>query len=193
MLYFFLNGLPHFHSYIFIIIILSTGYGFAYTSEEKANTWKELMNSFLVERGRSLKRILLLIDARHGLKKADFDFLDTLQTLRKDAIKPLDCFDGGEEDYLPKKQQIRNKITLPPIQLVLTKSDLVTQNDLARRVVQVREQLSDALVREPSSLPVMLCSAKAGLGFNNVRGEVAKGGILEIQRELAALVPKKGG
>ena len=173
------------------------GYGFAFTSEEKADSWKEPMNTFLVKRGSSLKRILLLIDARHGFKNADFDFLDTLQNLRKmDSFGDYNKNDNSNGDRgedggaSSQRRQGRNKITLPPIQIVLTKSDLVTQNDLARRVVQVREQLSDALIRETSSLPVMLCSAKAGLGYNNVRGEVAKGGILEIQRELAALVPK---
>lgn len=63
------------------------------------------------------------------------------------------------------------------------------RTDLARRVVTVREQLSDALRREPSSLPVMLVSARAGVGFNNVKSDRARGGILELQKELAALVP----
>ena len=78
---------------------------------------------------------------------------------------------------------------LPPIQIVLTKCDLVKQQDLARRVVQVKQELSDAFRREPSSLPVMLVSAKAGVGFNNVRQERARGGVLELQKEVAALVP----
>ena len=80
-------------------------------------------------------------------------------------------------------------LELPPIQVVLTKCDLCIQDDLARRVVQVREQLSDILRREPSSLPFMLVSAKAGLGYNNIRAGIAKGGVMELQRELAALVP----
>ena len=73
---------------------------------------------------------------------------------------------------------------------MLTKCDLVQQNDLARRVVLVKQQLSDLLIREPSSLPVMLVSARAGVGFNNIRRETPMGGVLELQRELAALVPK---
>ena len=81
------------------------------------------------------------------------------------------------------------KRELPPIQIVLTKCDLVKQADLARRVVLVRTQLSDFLVREPSSLPVMLVSARAGVGFNNIRRETPLGGVLELQRELASLVP----
>ncbi len=63
------------------------------------------------------------------------------------------------------------------------------RNDLARRVVTVRQQLSDALRREPSALPVMLVSARAGVGYNNVKNDRARGGILELQKELAALVP----
>lgn len=78
------------------------------------------------------------------------------------------------------KQKQQPKLELPPIQLVLTKCDLVSQDDLARRVVLVRKQLSDCLRREPSSLPIMMVNAK-------VQGQ---GGVLELQKELAALVPR---
>ena len=57
----------------------------------------------------------------------------------------------------------------------------------------VRQQLSDILRRETSALPVLLVSARAGVGFNNIRGGRqyrAKGGVLELQKELAALVPQ---
>uniref|UniRef100_A0A7S2RWQ0 Uncharacterized protein n=1 Tax=Eucampia antarctica TaxID=49252 RepID=A0A7S2RWQ0_9STRA len=125
------------------------------------------MNHYILGRGKkSLKRVLFLLDARHGFKKTDFEFLESLQ------------------------HDLKARTNLPPIQLVLTKCDLVTQNDLARRVVQVKQQLSNILIRQPSSLPVMLVSAKAGLGFNNIRGNRARGGILELQRELAGLVRK---
>lgn len=154
------------------------GYGFSYASEEKSMEWKEIMQHYLLHRGRSLKRVLLLLDARHGMKSADFEFLDMLQAAL-DA-NTLMAKEHGLE---------RVKNTLPPIQIVLTKCDLVKQKDLARRVVVVRQQLSESLRREPSSLPVMLVSAKPGVGFNNVRHNTAKGGVLELQRELAALVP----
>jgi len=80
------------------------GYGFAYASEERAKEWGELMRSYIGSRG--LKRILLLIDARHGFKDADYEFLSSLE---------------------------QNTNNLPMIQIVLTKCDLVTQQDLARR------------------------------------------------------------
>ncbi len=103
--------------------------------------------------------MLLLIDARHGFKDADYNFLKSLEP------------------------------NVPMIQIVLTKCDLVSQDDLARRVVQVQQQLSDALRREPGILPVMLVSAKAGIGYNNIQGDRAFGGILELQRDLASLAP----
>mmetsp|Transcript_26725 Transcript_26725/g.31102 ORF Transcript_26725/g.31102 Transcript_26725/m.31102 type:complete len:519 (+) Transcript_26725:85-1641(+) len=181
-----------------LVLVDLPGFGFAYTSENKAKEWNAAMTNFLLNRGKTLKRILLLIDARHGMKTADFKFLEHLQ----DCLSNPDSFKNGNQDQdapgseskenelRPVEGRRRANVTLPPIQIVLTKSDLVTQNDLARRVVQINQQLSDALIRETSSLPVMLCSAKAGLGFNNIRGQVARGGILELQRELAALVKR---
>jgi GTP-binding protein len=148
------------------------GYGFAYASEETKKTVDELIFSFLKQRQGHLKRILLLIDARHGMKKADIDFLTLL------------------EDELVYKDSANNKKkTLPPIQVVLTKCDLVHQADLARRVRLVREQLSDTLRREAGRLPVMLVSARAVVTTSQ-DGKPC-GGLLELQRELAALVPSE--
>ena len=45
------------------------------------------------------------------------------------------------------------------------------QSDLARRVVIVKNQLSGILLREPSNLPVMVVSARSGVGYNNLRNE----------------------
>ncbi len=71
-----------------LLLVDLPGYGFAYASDERASSWSELMQQYLIERGNSLKRILLLIDARHGMKKADFDFLESLQ---------VTLYSGGKE------------------------------------------------------------------------------------------------
>ena len=63
-----------------LLLVDLPGFGFAFASEEQAGEWKALMESYLLNRGKSLKRILLLVDARHGMKKADIDFLESLQT-----------------------------------------------------------------------------------------------------------------
>jgi len=149
-----------------MILVDLPGYGFSYAKEEKQQEWRMLMQRYILTRGKSLKRVLFLLDARHGFKTEDRSFIDDLQQV----LEP-----GG---------------TLPPLQIVLTKCDLVSQLDLARRVVLVKQELSELLAREPSSLPVMLVSAKPGVGFNNVRRHRVLGGVLELQRELAALVPE---
>ena len=59
------------------------GYGFAYASEEQSPRWKNLMQHYLLKRGKALNRILLLVDSRHRLKPADFTFLENMQ----DALK----------------------------------------------------------------------------------------------------------
>lgn len=66
-------------SKVSIVLVDLPGYGFAFASPEREAEWQSLMKSYLLGRGKSLKRILLLIDARHGMKKADFDFLQSMQ------------------------------------------------------------------------------------------------------------------
>merc|ERR1712127_791568 len=61
-----------------IILADLPGYGFAYASEERALEWRELMKEYILNRGKSLKRVLLLLDARHGFKFADIEFLTQL-------------------------------------------------------------------------------------------------------------------
>lgn len=168
------------HQVASLILVDLPGFGFAYSSEEKLATWKDLMKEYLLNRGKSLKRILFLIDSRHGMKTADFEFLNMLQVGLREKERAV--------EKTSSTTRIK-RMELPPIQIVLTKSDLVSQTDLARRVTQIRQQMSEVLIREPSGLPVMIVSAKAGLGFNNIRGNRACGGILELQREIASLVP----
>ena len=55
------------------------GYGFAYASEETSQQWRELMKEYIINRQKSLKCVLLLLDARHGIKSADVNFLIQLQ------------------------------------------------------------------------------------------------------------------
>jgi GTP-binding protein len=48
------------------------GYGFAKAPKDVVKTWRQLINSYL--RGRQvLKRALVLVDSRHGLKDIDLD------------------------------------------------------------------------------------------------------------------------
>jgi len=133
--------------------------------------WQSLIEIYITYRPRSsLKRVLLLIDARHGVKQADSHFLASLQRALLKRQRMATSRNSNE-------QQQRIPTELPPLQIVLTKCDLVSQVDLARRVVEVRQQLSDSLIRQPKMLPEMLVSAQ-------IEGQ---GGVLELQKELASI------
>ncbi len=55
------------------------GYGFAEAPKDMVKRWRFLINDFL--RGRQvLKRALVLVDARHGLKDVDRDVMSMLDT-----------------------------------------------------------------------------------------------------------------
>jgi GTP-binding protein len=75
-----------------LVLVDLPGFGFAFAKEEKAKEWNDLMNHYLLER-RTLKRILLLLDARHGFKLVDFEFLEALQ----EGLKQQNS-SSGEED-----------------------------------------------------------------------------------------------
>ncbi len=85
------------------------GYGFAEAPKDLVRRWRHLVNDYL--RGRTvLKRALVLVDARHGLKPPDRDMMDMLDT--------------AAVNY----------------QLVLTKADKVKPAELARIVEQTAEE-----------------------------------------------------
>ena len=53
------------------------GYGYAEAPKDKVESWTRLVKAYL--RGRpTLLRVLLLIDARHGLKKVDLDLMEMM-------------------------------------------------------------------------------------------------------------------
>ena len=80
------------------------GYGYAKAPPRVAEAWRRLVRDFL--RGRvELKRVLLLIDARHGVKPVDVEMMDML--------------DGAAVSY----------------RLVLTKADKINSVGAGRAVV----------------------------------------------------------
>ncbi len=53
------------------------GYGFAKAPKDIVRNWQQLINSYLVGRP-NLRRVFLLIDSRHGIKKIDSEIMDML-------------------------------------------------------------------------------------------------------------------
>jgi GTP-binding protein len=83
-----------------IALVDMPGYGYAKAPKANVESWTRLIEAYLSGRA-SLKRVFLLIDARHGLKAADETVLDALD---RAAV---------------------------PYQIVLTKADKVKASELA--------------------------------------------------------------
>jgi GTP-binding protein len=74
------------------------GYGFAEAPKDMVKRWRFLVNDYL--RGRAvLKRALVLVDSRHGLKDVDREVMDMLDgaavgyhlvLTKADKVKPAD-------------------------------------------------------------------------------------------------------
>lgn len=77
------------------------GYGFAEAPKDVVKKWRHLVNDYL--RGRAvLKRAMLLVDARHGLKPVDREVMDMLDAAavsyrivltKGDKVKPTELAD----------------------------------------------------------------------------------------------------
>jgi len=60
-----------------LYIVDLPGYGFAKAPKEVVKNWQNLINTYLVGRA-NLRRVFLLIDSRHGIKKIDEEIMDML-------------------------------------------------------------------------------------------------------------------
>ncbi len=95
------------------------GYGFAEAPRDTVRRWRFLINDYL--RGRAvLKRALVLVDARHGLKPVDHEVMDML--------------DGAAVGY----------------HLVLTKADKVKRTDLEAVLERTAEQAAKHPAAHPA-------------------------------------------
>ncbi|WP_156851483.1 ribosome biogenesis GTP-binding protein YihA/YsxC [Bartonella refiksaydamii] len=93
-----------------IALVDMPGYGFAEAPKNLVDAWTELIFNYL--RGRTtLKRVYVLIDSRHGIKKNDSDVLDLL--------------DKAAVSY----------------QIVLTKSDKIKSNVLEKLIITTKTHL----------------------------------------------------
>lgn len=87
------------------------GYGYARESKTKIAAWNILLNEYL--RGRAnLRRVFVMVDSRHGLKKNDLAMMDDL--------------DDAAVSY----------------QIILTKADKLKKGQLEKVVAQTQEALT---------------------------------------------------
>ncbi|QDP18787.1 ribosome biogenesis GTP-binding protein YihA/YsxC [Sphingomonas xanthus] len=98
------------------------GYGFAEAPKDMVKRWRFLINDYL--RGRQvLKRALVLVDSRHGLKDVD-----------RDVMKMLD--DAAVSYHL-----------------VLTKADKIKPTELAARITAIQAEAAKHPAAHPLILP----------------------------------------
>jgi GTP-binding protein len=98
------------------------GYGFAKAPKDMVRRWKYLVNDYL--RGRAvLNRVLVLVDARHGLKDVDRELMGMLN---KAAVS---------------------------YQLVLTKADKIKPTELAKVLAETEDAARKHVAAHPVILP----------------------------------------
>ncbi|RMF07917.1 MAG: YihA family ribosome biogenesis GTP-binding protein [Alphaproteobacteria bacterium] len=101
-----------------LLMVDLPGYGYARASKSLARTWQSLMRGYL--RGRAnLRRVVLLIDARHGIKAADREMMEML--------------DAAAVSY----------------QVVLTKADKLTRAEQAKNLERVRTEIAKHVAAHP--------------------------------------------
>ena len=91
------------------------GYGFAEAPKDMVKRWRFLINDYL--RGRAvLKRALVLVDARHGLKPVDHEVMDMLDAAavsyhvvltKADKVKPTDLDGDPRADRRRRRPSTR--------------------------------------------------------------------------------------
>lgn len=155
------RGLEAYGAGAHLCVIDAPGYGFAFADGDDILKWHHLMLRFLQSKRQSLRRIFLLLDGRHGLKKADRDFLAALGH----AVPTWEEYERmAPGTALPRA-------AVPRVQAVLTKCDLVDREQLARRMVLTREELDEALrpvQRGRRTLPVLATSARRDAGLLDI-------------------------
>ncbi|MDR0678491.1 MAG: ribosome biogenesis GTP-binding protein YihA/YsxC [Holosporaceae bacterium] len=93
-----------------IFLVDLPGYGYASVSQKNRKLWDDLIPDYLIRRS-NLRRIFLLIDSRHGIKKIDEEIMDAL--------------DRAAVSY----------------QIILTKIDKIKDKDVAAIKEQVESQI----------------------------------------------------
>ncbi len=125
-----------------LAIVDMPGYGFAQAPKAQVDAWTRLVFDYL--RGRpNLRRVYLLIDSRHGIKKVDVDVLDLL--------------DKAAVSY----------------QIVLTKADKIARTIDGKPVLDLIGATLAQIRKRPAAHPeVLVTSSDKAWGVNRLRAEI---------------------
>lgn len=104
-----------------VILVDLPGYGYAKVPKEMVDRWVKLLRKYLAGRPQ-LRRVYVLVDARHGLKDSDHEMMDLLD---KTAVT---------------------------YQVVLTKVDKVGKAEQEKRIAEARQALAKRPAAYPQVL-----------------------------------------
>ena len=109
-----------------LYIVDLPGYGFAKAPKEVVRNWQNLINTYLVGRA-SLRRVFLLIDSRHGIKKIDEEImymLDKAAVTYQIVLTKIDKISAKElEKVLNETDEKISKHTAAYITVLKTSSE----------------------------------------------------------------------
>lgn len=109
-----------------IYLVDLPGYGFAKAPKDVVKNWQKLINAYLIGRA-NLRRVFLLIDSRHGIKKIDeeiMDMLDTAAVTYQIVLTKIDKISAKELDkVIEATNLIISKHTAAHIQVLKTSSE----------------------------------------------------------------------
>jgi GTP-binding protein len=112
-----------------VMLVDMPGYGFARVAKKQVQGWGKLIRTYL--RGRQvLRRVLVLVDARHGLKDSD---RETMKLLDEAAVS---------------------------FQIVLTKIDKLPPAEAASRVAEVTAEVSKHVAAHPEVIATSAVSGQ---------------------------------
>jgi GTP-binding protein EngB required for normal cell division len=193
-----------------LMLVDMPGYGFAFMDETERVRCHMLCMDYLInnnERSKALKRVILLVDGRHGVKATDIMFLEDLQrhlvhklndpshasiTKLNTSSRGISTRSVVVPEFAPGTDEFIEKLTAKQmkllsshlgwkLQIVMTKCDLVDRMELCRRVTETEASVHEKL---PPMFRSMLLPTLA-LSSKQCRG------VEQLQRDLAGLVPAK--
>ena len=109
-----------------IYLVDLPGYGFAKAPKDIVKNWQKLINTYLVGRA-NLRRVFLLIDSRHGIKKIDEEIMSMLDNAAVNyqiILTKIDKISALMLDKIIKDTKLAlEKHTAAYIELIATSSE----------------------------------------------------------------------
>jgi GTP-binding protein len=127
-----------------LVLVDMPGHGYAKVSKATAGHWSRLIEAYLKGRA-NLRRLLLLVDSRHGFKDSDTELMDMLDKsamsyqvvmTKADTVKPAEL-EANQKKFLA--QISRRPAAHPEI--------LVTSAESGRGITELRDALADLVAQ----------------------------------------------